>query len=405
MLLALLCVGIFLVQLDVTVVNVALPAIRTDLTTTLAGQQWVVDGYMITLAALLLVCGALGDRIGHRRVVLTGLTVFGLASLGCGVAPTIELLVAARAVQGVGAALLLPGTLAVITDLYVDRAARARAVGIWAGAGALSLPSGPLLGGALVSGLGWRAVFLVNLPIIAIALPLAWRLLPHHQPARQHARGRLRIGKDFVGANVTAGLMNLVGLGTVLVLTLYLQEHLGHNAFRAGLELIPLFLPLSLLAPVSGRITARYGPRLPMTIGLFFGAAGSAWLLTVNDGYADLVPVELGLGIGMGFLTAAVVNAAVASLPPDRAGFASGVNNTCRQAVGALGIAVYGAVVGQPAGMVSGLHTLAWLGSGLWLLALAVTWLTLHPHTDDLGGAGGDQSTGQKMRKMVERTR
>jgi DHA2 family methylenomycin A resistance protein-like MFS transporter len=379
MLLALLCVGIFLVQLDVTVVNVALPSIRTDLSTTLAGQQWVVDGYMIALAALLLVCGALGDRIGHRRVVLAGLVTFGLASLGCGMAPTIESLVAARTLQGVGAALLLPGTLAVITDLYADRAARARAVGIWAGAGALALPSGPLLGGALVSGFGWRAVFLINLPIIAVGLPLAWRLVPRHRTAQQVARSRLRIGADFVGANLTAGLMNLVGLGTVLVLTLYLQEHLGHNPLRAGLELLPLFLPLAVLGPVSGRITARYGPRLPMTAGLALGAAGSAWLLAVRDGsgYAAVVPVELGLGLGMGLLTAAVVDAAVASLPPDRAGFASGVNNTSRQAVGALGIAVYGAVAGQPAGIVAGLHTLAWLGSGLWVLGLAITWLTL----------------------------
>jgi DHA2 family methylenomycin A resistance protein-like MFS transporter len=377
MLLGLLCVGIFLVQLDVTVVNVALPSIRTGLDTTLAGQQWVVDGYMVMLAALLLVCGALGDRIGHRRVVLAGLAVFGLASLGCGIAPTIELLVVARAVQGIGAALLLPGTLAVITDLYDDSAARARAVGIWAGAGALALPSGPLLGGALVSGFGWRAVFLINLPIIAIALPLAWRLVPRREAARQVRRTRLRIGADFVGANLTAGLMNLVGLGTVLVLTLYLQERLGHNAFRAGLELLPLFIPLAVLGPVSGRITARYGPRLPMSVGLVLGAAGSAALLAVHNtsGYAAVVPVELGLGLGMGLLTAAVVNAAVASLPPDRAGFASGVNNTCRQAVGAVGIAVYGAAVGP--GMVNGLHILAWLGTGLWILGLAITWLTV----------------------------
>ena len=375
MLLALLCVGIFLVQLDVTVVNVALPSIRTGLDTSLTGQQWVVAGYMITLAALLLVFGMLGDRIGHRRVVLAGLAVFGLASLGCGAAPNIELLVAARAVQGIGAALLLPGTLAVITDLYADKAARARAVGIWAGAGALALPSGPLLGGALVSGLGWRAVFLINLPIIAVGLPLAWRLVPRVQSAHQRARTRLRIGADLIGANLVAGLMNFVGLGTVLVLTLYLQEHLAHKAFRAGLELIPLFLPLAVLGPVSGRITARYGPRLPMTIGLILGAIGSLCLLGVRDGYAAVVPVELGLGVGMGFLTAAVVNAAVASLPPERAGLASGVNNTCRQAVGALGVAVYGAVVSQH--MVSGLHTLAWIGGGLWLLGLVTTWLTV----------------------------
>ncbi|WP_410786347.1 MFS transporter [Kribbella sp. C-35] len=214
---------------------------------------------------------------------LAGLGVFGCASLACGVAPTIGLLVAARAVQGVGAALLLPGTFAVISDLYVDSAARARAVGIWSGAGALALPSGPLLGGALVSALGWRAVFLINLPIIAIAFPLAWRLVPQRQVEQERAKTRLRIGPNFIGPNLIAGLMNFVGLGTVLVLTLYLQEHLSQKAFRAGLELIPLFLPLAVLGPVSGRITARYGPRLPMSIGLALGAVGSAFLLGVND--------------------------------------------------------------------------------------------------------------------------
>lgn len=379
MLLALLCVGIFLIQLDVTVVNVALPAVRVDLGTSLSGQQWVVAAYMIALAGLLLVFGMLGDRIGHRRVVLAGLGVFGVASLACGVAPTIELLVAARAVQGVGAALLLPGTLAVISDLYVDSAARARAVGIWSGAGALALPSGPLLGGTLVSALGWRAVFLINLPIIAVAFPLAWRLVPQRQIEQERAKTRLRIGASFVGPNVIAGLMNFVGLGTVLVLTLYLQEHLSQKAFRAGLELIPLFLPLAVLGPITGRITARYGPRLPMTIGLAFGVVGSAFLLGVDDrsGYAAVVPVQLGLGLGMGFLTAAVVHAAIAALPPDRAGLASGVNNTSRQAVGALGVGVYGATLGHAPSFVSGLHVLGWLGAGLWTVALGITWPTV----------------------------
>jgi MFS transporter, DHA2 family, methylenomycin A resistance protein len=379
MLLALLCVGIFLVQLDVTVVNVALPAIRTGLQTSAAGQQWVVSGYMIVLAGLLLVCGALGDRIGHRRIVLAGLAVFGGASLVCGVAPNIELLLAARAVQGVGAALLLPGTLAVITDQYADKAARARAVGIWAGAGALALVAGPMLGGALVSGFGWRAVFLINLPIIAAALPLAWRIVPRRSSDHREARRRLRLGADFIGANVVAGLMNLVGLGTLLALTLYLQEHLHQSALRAGLELVPVLLPLAVLGPVSGRVTARYGPRLPMSFGLALGAIGSLSLLAVhpNSHYAAVIPVELCLGIGMGFLTAAVVHAAINALPTERAGLASGVNNTARQAVGAVGIAVYSAVLSHARGFTTGLHTLGWLGCALWVLGLGITWLTV----------------------------
>jgi DHA2 family methylenomycin A resistance protein-like MFS transporter len=386
MVLALLCVGIFLIQLDVTVVNVALPSLRVDLHTGLAGQQWVVGSYMITLAGLLLLCGMAGDRIGHRRVVLAGLSIFGLASLGCGAAPSIELLVAARAVQGIGAALLLPGTLALITGLYSDAAARARAMGLWAGAGALALPAGPLLGGALVNTFGWRAVFLINLPVIAAALPLAYRLIP----ATTHPSTRLRrprLNLEFLGSNLVAGLMNLVGLGTVLVVTLYLQERLGHSPLRAGLELVPLFVPLAVLGPVAGRVTARVGPRLPMSVGLLLGAAGSACLLllTPDSGYAAVVPVELGLGLGMGFLTAAVVSAAIGSLPPQYAGLASGVNNTSRQATGAIGIGLYGAVAGPPTGdgYIHGLHQLGWLGAGLWLLGLVVSRLTV-------GSAGPD---------------
>jgi DHA2 family methylenomycin A resistance protein-like MFS transporter len=379
MLLALLCVGIFLVQLDVTVVNVALPTIRTGLDTSASGQQWVVSGYMIALAGLLLVCGALGDRTGHRRTVLAGLTVFGCASLVCGIAPNIELLIAARALQGIGAALLLPSTLAVITDQYVDSAARARAVGIWAGAGALALVAGPVLGGVLVNGFGWRAVFLINLPIIALVLPMAWRMVPRRRTAHRAAHVRLRIGAAFVGANVVSGLMNLVGLGTLLALTLYLQEHLDQSALRAGLELLPVLLPLAVLGPVSGRITARYGSRLPMSFGLALGAIGSFCLLVVqpDSRYGAVLPVELGLGLGMGLLTAAVVHAAIAALPPDRAGLASGVNNTARQAVGAAGVALYSAVLSHSATFTAGLHTLAWIGGGLWVVALGVTWLTV----------------------------
>ncbi|MEU4392006.1 MFS transporter [Kribbella sp. NPDC023855] len=396
MVLALLCAGIFLIQLDVTVVNVALPSLRVDLHTSLAGQQLVVDSYMVTLACLLLLCGVAGDRIGHRKVVLAGLTVFGLASLGCGLAPSIHALVLARAIQGIGAALLLPGTLALITSLYSDAAARTRAMGLWAGAGALALPSGPLLGGALVSAFSWRAVFLVNLPVIAVALPVGYRLIPATRPAVGGLR-RPPLTQAFVGSNLVAGLMNLVGLGTVLVVTLYLQERLGHSALRAGLELVPLFVPLAVLGPVSGRVTARYGPRLPMSAGLLLGAAGSACLLLVapDSGYAAVVPAELGIGLGMGLLTAAVVSAAVGSLPSQYAGLASGVNNTARQAVGAVGIALYGAVVGGHAtgdAFVRGLHELAWIGAALWLFALAVTWLTIGQR-------------GQMVRKMTERSR
>jgi DHA2 family methylenomycin A resistance protein-like MFS transporter len=434
LLLLVMCVGMFLVQLDVTVVNVALPQIATDLHTGLAGQQWVVDGYAVVLASLLLAGGTIGDRFGHKRVVLSGLSLFGVASLMCGAAPGVGVLIGGRALQGLGAALLLPGTLAVVTRAFPDKAEQARAVGIWAGVSALALPAGPLLGGALVSGLGWRAVFLINIPIIAIAFPAAVRLVretvekgarsldvpgmalatltlgatvyavitdsgawitagvavvalagflirEHYAPDPLLPLSLLR-SPAFAGSNLVAAAMNLVGIGTIFVLTLYLQTVQHHSAFAAGTMLLPLFAPLAALAPVTGRLAGRHGPRLPMTAGLVLGVLGSLALLGLapDSSYPRLLPVLLGLGIGMGLLTAAVVAAAVQSVPQDRAGLASGVNNTARQAAGALAVAVYGAVAGSPSNagsFTTGLHVIAVIGAVAWTGALALTWLTI----------------------------
>src|ERR671935_1319153 len=164
-----MCVGYFLVLLDVTIVNVALPSIASGIGASVSGLQWVVDGYALALATLMLAGGTIGDLRGHKRVVLTGLVVFGAGSLACGIAPGVGVLVAARVVQGVGAALLLPGTLAIISHAFPDGPAQARAIGVWAGIGSLALPAGPLLGGALIDALGWRAIFAINVPIVAAA--------------------------------------------------------------------------------------------------------------------------------------------------------------------------------------------------------------------------------------------
>src|SRR3954453_12616643 len=164
-----MCAGLFLVQLDVSIVNVALPSIRADLHTSAGGLQWVVDAYALALAGLMLAGGTVGDLYGHRRVVLAGFAAFGAASLAAGLAAGEGALVAARVAQGVGALLLLPGPLAIIADTFPDAASRARAIGIWAAVAGLSLPAGPIVGGLLVSGPGWRWVFFVNLPIVAVA--------------------------------------------------------------------------------------------------------------------------------------------------------------------------------------------------------------------------------------------
>lgn len=474
-----MCVGMFLVQLDVTVVNVALPHIGAALGTGVAGLQWVVTGYSVVLAAFLLTGGVLGDRRGHRRVVAAGLVLFGAASLGCALAPGIGALVGGRVVQGLGAALLLPGTLAIVTRVFPEPGERARALGIWTGTAALALPSGPLLGGLLIAGLGWRSVFAANIPIVAAALAAALRWCPADRPVpnadRENAVGRaarrwipvggsapadeaipeaaqapvdhsgvrvsraaerrldvpgavcaavalgslvyavisagssygpatyaaggvavaggmafvvaerrtpapmLPLGllrsRAFTGSNAVAGAMNLVGLGMNFVLGLYLQDVLHLSPVRTGAGLLPFFTPLALLAPVTGRLTACLGPRPPMIAGLLVGAAALLALPVMPAGYAGLVPPMLGIGIGMGLLTAAVVTAAMSAVPPDRSGLASGVNNTARQAAGAIGVAIFGAVAGTPAdarAFTGGLHVIAPAAAALWLAAAAL---------------------------------
>jgi DHA2 family methylenomycin A resistance protein-like MFS transporter len=439
MVLAVMCAGMFLVLLDVSVVNVALPSIQTGLGTDLAGMQWVVDAYGITLASLLLAAGGLGDVRGHRRMVLDGLVIFGTASVGCGLAPTVEVLVTMRAAQGVGAALLLPSTMAVITHAFPGRAEQSRALGTWAGVSSLALPSGPLLGGALVSWLGWRAVFLVNVPVTLLAAAMVRRVVAESRgqqrvldlPAAFAAVAGLaclvfavitggqrgldravlvalvgviaaaalfvRIERSasqplvplallrsptFVGANLVAGAMNFVGIGTVFAVTLYLQSVQGRSALTSGLDLLPLFVPLAALSPLAGRLTARLGPRPPMLLGLVIGAAGAFGLVRLQpeSAYAVLLPPLLGLGLGMGLLTSAVVTAAMQSVPGERAGLASGMNNTARQAAGALGVACFGAVLGSAAAgasFVAHLHSLGVIAGLVWLAAAAVTAATV----------------------------
>jgi len=443
--LTVMCTGYFLVLLDVTIVNVALPKIGAGLGASVSGLQWVVDGYALALAALLLAGGTIGDLRGHRPVVLIGLIVFAIASLACGLAPSTGVLIAARVVQGIGAALLLPGTLAIISRAFPERGEQARAIGIWAGVGSVALPAGPLLGGLLVQGLGWRWVFFLNLPIVLIAGGVAARIV---RPEVERGTGQLdragtllgavvlaaatfaviqagHAGLDvaviaaivvavlalagflrvertvadpmlplgvfrrpaFSTANGVAGVMNLATLGLLFLLTLFLQDLQHRSALGAGIAVLPLFLPLAILAPFAGRVTARTGPKPPMLAGLLLGAAGvgqlAAW--TPTTPYLQLLPGMLCWGIGLGILTPAVVAAAITAAPPERSGLVSGVNNTARQAGGAIGIAAYGAIAGQPgktSHFLTGLHVTGLVSTGLFVLAAAGTALLIPTHTN-----------------------
>lgn len=428
-LLVVMCVGYFLVLLDVTVVNVALPDIGRTLDTGPAGLQWVVDGYALALAGLLLAGGTIGDVYGHKRVVVTGLAVFGVASLACGLAPGVGWLVGARFAQGVGAALLLPGTLATISDAFPGRTDQARAVGVWASVGSIALPTGPLLGGLLVDWLGWRAVFFLNVPIVLVATVVTLRVVT----ARQH-RAERRVDwpgavlgtalltvvtfavieadawllvaavvllpvflavehatadpmlplalfrrPAFTVANAAAGVMNLCTLGLLFLVTQYLQTVRHDSALLSGLVLLPLALPLTFLAPTVGRVTGRLGPRLPMATGLVLGSVGFALLIALrtDSSYWLILPALLVWGVGLGFLTPAVVAAAVGAVK-ERSGLASAVNNTARQAGGAVGIATFGAIAGSAGNarlFVSGIHLVSAVSVVLFLVAALSTGL------------------------------
>jgi MFS transporter, DHA2 family, methylenomycin A resistance protein len=390
--LAVMCVGYFLVLLDVTVLNVAVPAIGAGLGVDVGGLQWIVNGYALALAALLLVGGALGDACGHRRVVLTGLALFGAASAGCGLAPSIGVLVAARVAQGVGAALLLPGTLAIITRAFPEPDAQARAIGVWAGVGSVALPAGPLLGGVLVQALGWRSVFLVNVPVVVGAALVALRTVRRHRieggVPDLLGTGRAVLGllrrPAFAVANAVAGAMNFGSLGLLFLLTLFLQGVQGRSAPAAGVAVLPLFLPLVAMAPLAGRATARWGPRPTMLVGLGLGAAGVALLAgwAAATSFIGLLPAMLTWGVGLGVLTPAVVAAALSAVPARHAGLASGVNNTARQAGGVAGTALYGSIAGSPADptrFVAGLHLTGLMTAGLFVAAAVATALVIPP--------------------------
>lgn len=381
-----LCAGYFLVLLDVTVVNVALPSIGAELHAGHLGLAGIVDGYAIPLAALMLVAGAVGDRLGHRGIVIAGFARFAAASFVCAVAPTVPLLVIGRALQGIAAAMVLPGTLALLTELARDDAERTRLVGVWAALGGIALPAGPLVGGLFVGTAGWRSVFWLNVPIVALALVAILRSAvrstsPGPNGTKNAARVREADGPNVVGrkpdpttdsegsssdstqaptssrsmgrlvlACAVAGLMNLTVLGTLLLFTQDLQDVRGLSPLPAGLATLPALLPLPLLGVAAGRLSGRLGEWTTSGIGLLiaaigFGAIALSFVLEAALPWL-LCPALAVWGCGIGILTPAIVSAAVHAVPGSP-GIASGGSNTARQAGGAIGVAVFAAVAGS----------------------------------------------------------
>lgn len=412
-----ICVAYFMVILDTTVVNVALPALGRGLHTTTSGLEWVVDAYSLTFAALLLSAGALADRRGAKAVFQAGLGLFAAASVACGLAPSTVALGTARAVQGVGAALAVPASLALLQAAYRDQAARRRAFGIWGGVAGIAAGAGPVLGGALVSGFGWRAVFFVNLPIAAVGLALGARHLPAPAPrahgvdlpgqvagavalaaltgalieagsfgwasamvlgglgvfavsaaafvAIEHRSSApmlplvLFASAGFSAASAVGLLINLGFYGELFVLSLYLQQVRHLSPLLAGVALLPQMAMAVVGSTVSGRVMARRGPRLPMLAGLTAGAAGLA-ALGVAAGperpYWPLAAAMIAVGFGMSFTMPAATAAVMEAAPSERSGLASGTLNAARQVGGVIGVALLGTLVAQQAGFVGGLR-------------------------------------------------
>ncbi|MEU6259507.1 MFS transporter [Streptomyces sp. NPDC047043] len=398
--------GSSMAMLDSTVVNVALPRIGRDLDADLAALQWTVNAYMLTLAGLILLGGSLGDHYGRRKIFVIGVVWFASASLLCGLAPNAGVLIAARALQGVGGALLTPGSLALIqASFHPDD--RGRAVGLWSGFGGIGAAVGPFLGGWLVDGPGWRWVFLLNVPLALLCAPIAVRHVPESADGRSHGRfdvlgavlGALalalvtyalieaRSGSPAVVFTALAGLaagvafvyvekrrpdpmmpldifasrqftaVNLVTLcvyaalgGFFFLAAVQLQVAVGWSALAAGTALLPTTLMMLLFSARSGALADRIGPRIPLTVGPLVAAAGMLLMLRVGPGASyvtDVLPAVLVLGVGLVTLVAPLTATVLASVDTARAGLASGINNAAARAAGLIAVAALPLLAGM----------------------------------------------------------
>ncbi|MQY09607.1 MFS transporter [Actinomadura macrotermitis] len=406
--LAICCASIIVVVMDISIVNVALPAIRRDLHASLSGLQWTVDAYTLVLASLLVLAGSTADRIGRRRVFQIGLTVFGLGSLLCALAPSIGWLITARALQAVGGTMLNPVAMAIVATTFPEPAERARAIGVFGSMSGLALALGPILGGVLVDGFGWHAVFWVNVPIVAVAIgcvalfvpesraPRARRFDPVgqllmiavlggvvfaiiesrrlgwtspailallavavlgllgvlvHQPRRADPLLELRLFRSVPFSSAIAmALFALCGFGAFLFMTTqYLQDVRGLSASAAGLCLLPVGALVLVLSPRTGRLVGARGPRLPLLVAgsaLALGGGASLWLAPATPLPAVLA-VYLLFGVFLGTVNPPITNTAVSGMPRSMAGVAASLASAGRQTGTTLGVAISGTIVGS----------------------------------------------------------
>jgi EmrB/QacA subfamily drug resistance transporter len=400
------CLSLFIVGLDITVVNVALPDIGRDLDAGISGLQWTVGAYTVVMASLLMLAGSTADRFGRRRVFVTGLSVFTVASLLCSLAPSVEFLVAFRVLQAVGGSMMNPVAMSIITNTFTDPRERAQAVGVWGAVFGISMALGPIVGGGLVSSVGWRSIFLINIPVGLAAIVLTLRLIPEskaprarrfdpvgqilvvvmlstltfgiieapgrgwsspvivgalsaagaallglllYEPRRQEPLLDLRFFRSFPFASAIAiSVAAFAAFGGFLFLnTLYLQEVRGLSPVQAGLATVPMAVMTVIFAPLSGRLVGRRGPRLPLVISGVCSVTACAMLTGIDPAtpFAWLLTAYVIFGIGFGMVNAPITNAAVSGMPRAQAGVASAIATTSRQFGQTLGVAVVGAIV------------------------------------------------------------
>ncbi|WP_235036311.1 MFS transporter [Arthrobacter sp. 18067] len=427
--LAVSTLGFFVITLDALIVNVALATIGAQLGGGTAGQQWIVDGYTLMFASLLLFAGNLSDRIGAKRAFTFGLVLFVLASAACALAPVLWVLILARFVQGAAASLMLPPSMALIREAFPDAIQRSKAIGLWALGGAVAAAAGPALGGLLTT-VDWRLVFLINVPVGAVAVALLLKVpASPERPATFDWLGQIAaligvgalifglIEGGVLGFGAPQVLLALAGAvlaiavflraqahgqnpmmpldlfqsgglrialsvgfsfmvgwyGMVFVISLFLQQHLGLSPLLAGLAFLPASVLIAVSNVVAGRMAAKFGPRVPAVVGQLLMVVGLLGMLLAAPAGSLvavallLIPIGVGGALAMPPITAHVLD----SVPAHRSGTASAVFNTFRQLGGAVGVAVFGALLAGPAGFVPGLQA-SLLIAALLLLATAV---------------------------------
>ena len=397
--------GFAVVQLDVSVVNVAVKPIGASLGGNVSGLQWVVNAYTLAFAALILSAGALGDRVGAKRVFTAGFELFTAASVACGLAPSLSVLIAARAVQGIGAAVLVPCSLTLLNHAYYDQRARARAVGLWAAGASVALSAGPLVGGILIASLGWRSIFFINAPLGLAAIRLTVRYTSETTQSRDRGvdlPGQLiaivalvslsaatvgggqhgfthppALAGFAIAAAAMAGfvyiethraapmlplalfrsptfsltsaiglLVNVAFYGIIFVFSLYFQTTLHYSALATGLAFGPTTAAVLVANLVTGRLTGTFGTRAVMISASLLMAVSLGGLLVAGRGTAyGLIAAQLtGLGFGIGVVVPAMTSALLGSVEKSRSGVASGTLNTARQTGSAMGVALFGSL-------------------------------------------------------------